>query len=73
MIGYNLYHYAFDKCIYLTGSHFLKLGMECHCDLETTFTDLFHHHENPTPLYNRSVTRMAFIYYSDSRSNDIES
>jgi hypothetical protein len=48
--------------IYFAVSHFVKLGTECHCDLDTTFTDLFPHHENPTPLYNRSMTRMSFIY-----------
>ena len=44
-----------------------------HYDLETTFTDLFPHHENPTPLYNRNMTTMSFIYYSDSSCNDIGS
>ena len=60
-------------CVFFAGSHFVKPGMQCHCDLETTFTDLFPHHENPTPLYNRSMTRMSFIYYRDFRSNDIGS
>ena len=73
MIGYKLKHYAFDKSIYFAGSHFVELSMQCHCDLETRITNLFPHHENPTPLYNRSMTRMSFIYYSDSRSNDIGS
>ena len=73
IIGYKLYPYAFDKCIYFAGSHFAKLGTEFHCELETTFTDVFPHHEKLTPLYNRNVTRMLFIYYSDSRSNDIGS
>ena len=51
IIGYKLYPYAFDKCIYFAGSHYVRLGMQCHCDLETAFP----HYENPTLLYNLSI------------------
>jgi hypothetical protein len=50
--------------MYLAGSDFVKLDTEYilyHCDLETTFTDLFPHHENPISLYNCSMTRMSYI------------